>query len=54
MRTLADVTPAPGVHINTGASGPSTVGVPIPPDVRGDVDADDVRFPDSRTRDEGQ
>jgi hypothetical protein len=54
MRTLADVTPAPGVHINTGASGPSSTGVPIPPDMRTDADADDVRFPDARVRDEGE
>jgi hypothetical protein len=50
IETLRRVEAAPGVAINTGASGMSTS---APPDFREDVDSADVRHPDVRMREDG-
>lgn len=51
FETLQLVEAAPGTQINTGATSSSTT-IAGPPDMRPDVDPDDIRYPDSRVRDE--
>ena len=53
FEVLDRVEAAPGVAINTGASGDSRTALQGPPDQRMDVDGADVRRPDTRVRDEG-
>jgi hypothetical protein len=52
LQRLRSIEAAPGVQINTGGSGASSGGIPVPPDMRVDADAEDVLYPDRRVRDE--